>query len=97
MISAKVFITTSAFTLALAGAVITSSNGTPPTSYNGYDANTACVVTGPPREQGCSINSPGYQCTVITHPGTNDEQLTLAWLSPNLMPTCLFVLRTEIP
>ncbi len=45
MISTKVFITTSAFTLALAGAVIGNKEASPLTSYGGYNMQSICVLT----------------------------------------------------
>jgi|GEM_PF-2089637 len=97
MINTKVFITTSAFTLALAGALVSNSEESQLTSYNGYDFFGACVVTAPPIERNCGLLNVGDQCTVVTDPGTWDEYNTPAWLSLSLLPTCLLVLRAPLP
>jgi hypothetical protein len=97
MISTKVFITTSAFTLALAGAVIGNKAESPITRYAGYNLAGRCVLTDPPFERSCGPLFVYNTCTVFASPGTDDENFSDAWLSLTLAPACLLPLRREEP
>lgn len=92
MISPRVFIAASAFTLAIAGALVTDAKEEAITSYNGYTYDGRCLISGPPFEPQCSINYAGSYCSVYVEAG-DDSTWSPAYLSLSYLPTCLLALR----
>lgn len=97
MVTTKVFITASAFTLAITGALITSSKESALTSFNGRDYSGRCVLTDPPLENQCAITNWGSPCTVLASPDEDYGGYVDAYLSLSALPTCLLILRQPYP
>jgi hypothetical protein len=90
----NLLITSSAFSLAIAGSVMShrQENSAILTLY-ALNSSGVCLLAEETFEPNCALLNPGPQCTVWLDPDGDDFEVARAFVTPLSLPVCLLAIR----
>ncbi|MBT1689244.1 hypothetical protein [Dawidia soli] len=90
----NLLITSSAFSLAVAGSVMSQrqENSAILTLY-ALDSSGLCIRADETFEPNCALTNAGPQCTVWLDPDGEDFEIARAYVTPLSLPLCILAIR----